>query len=162
MALDGRTKAFIVTRLACFDSPMEVQKALKAELKQDVPRNANEAYDPTKKQGERLGVKLRALFDETRAKFLADLTDIPIANKAVRLRMLQKMANSAIDGNNRVLAASLIEQAAKEVGDHYTNRTKIDHAGVVGHAAIPAPTTAKAQAQTAEEAYKLMLSGGPR
>lgn len=160
-ALSSQAKVFIVTRLACFDSPSEVQTALKAELKVSATRSQIEAYNPTVAQGKRLGEKMRELFEDTRAAFLADTSSIPIANKAVRLRTLQRLADKAEGKGNSVLTASLLEQAAKEVGDSYSNRQKLDHAGVVGHVTVPAPSARAGQAQTAEDAYKLML-GGPR
>lgn len=156
-ALPEFAKLFVVGRLACYDSPTEVMKALKEEHGIEATRSQVQAYDPTTAQGSRLSPKLTEIFETTRAKFLADTTSIPIANKAVRLRMLQRAADAAAGRGNHQLMSTLLEQAAKEVGDAFTNRQKIDHGGAVGSVPIPPP---KAGSQTAEDAYKAMLSGG--
>lgn len=155
-ALPEFAKLFVVGRLACYDSPTEVMKALKEEHGIEATRSQVQAYDPTTAQGSRLSPKLTEIFETTRAKFLADTTSIPIANKAVRLRMLQRAADAAAGRGNHQLMSTLLEQAAKEVGDAFTNRQKIDHGGAVGSVPIPSP---KAGSQTAEEAYKAMLGG---
>ncbi|KIC21722.1 hypothetical protein, partial [Leisingera sp. ANG-Vp] len=46
-------------------------------------------------------------------------------NRAVRLRTLQRMAEKAETMGNTVLAKGLLEQAAKEVGNAYTNRREL-------------------------------------
>ena len=147
----------MVERLACFDRPTEVQRAVAAEFKIKVTLPQLAAYDATAASSKNLSKTLRELFEATRAKFLADTSRIPIAHKSYRLRMLDKMAEKAADTGNLVVAAQLLEQAAKEEGGAYTNRQKLDHSGVVGIARVPAPA---AGSQTAEEAYKRMLGGG--
>lgn len=155
-ALTESAKLFIVGRLACYDSPSEVVKALKEEVGITASRSQVQAYDPTTAQGSRLSPKLREVFESIRKQFLADTTSIPIANKAVRLRLLQRLTDNAVTRGNAVLASSLLEQAAKEVGDSFTNRQKLEQSGVVGHTQVPSP---KAESQTTEEAYKAMLGG---
>ena len=157
--LTQEVKVFIVTRLACFDGVQEVMKAVREEFKLDVSRQQVQFYDPTSKAGERLGDKMKELFHEQRKRFLEDTSAIPIANKAVRLRMLQRLADDAASKKNAALTASLLEQAAKEVGDSFSNRQKVDHTGVVGHAAVPAPKNPPA-GLTPEDAYKAMLGHG--
>jgi hypothetical protein len=118
-------KTRIVQSLACFDSPSVVAKAIKAEFGVDISSQAVEAYDPNKVAGKKLSSRFRQLFDETRKAFLEDTSKIAISHRAVRLRALQRMAEKAENGGNMVLAASLMEQAAKEVGDSYTNRREL-------------------------------------
>ena len=125
-ALRAEVKAFIIQRLACFESPSVVVEAVKQEFGIEVTRMTVAINDPTKASGVNLAKKWREMFAQSRAKFLDDTSTIPIANKAVRLNMLQRMADRAENSKNAVLAASLLEQAAKEVGDAYTNRYKID------------------------------------
>lgn len=123
------TKLFIVGRLACFDSPSEVVKAVKEELGVTATRSQVQAYDPTTAQGARLSKELASIFTTTRKKFLKDTTSIPIANKAVRLRLLQRMTDKAMEKNNSGLASSLLEQAAKESGEAFTNRHHVNLKG---------------------------------
>ena len=123
--LTDEVKTYIVQALACFDSPSVVAKAVKIEFGQEISRQLVESHDPTKKAGGSLGAKWKALFEVTRKTFLEDTSQIAISHRAVRLRALQRMAEKAEGQGNMVLAASLMEQAAKEVGDSYTNRREL-------------------------------------
>lgn len=154
--LTRQAKLFIVTRLACFDAPSVVAKALKAELGVTASNSAIERYNPTLVQGKSLSDELKKVFEVTRNRFLRETTEVPIANKAVRLRLLQQMVDNAQSKGNTQMVSSLLEQAAKEVGDAFTNRQKVEQSGVVGTVPVPGP---KAGSQTAEDAYKAMLGG---
>jgi len=118
-------KTRVVQSLACFDSPSVVAKAIKADFGVEISPQAVEAYDPNKAAGKKLSERFRLLFAETRKAFLEDTSQIAISHRAVRLRTLQRMAEKAETLGNMVLAASLLEQAAKEVGDSYTNRREL-------------------------------------
>lgn len=121
-ALKDDVKAFIVQALACFDKPSQVAAAVKEEFKIEVPRQQVESYDPTKYAGRALNLKWRTLFEDTRKRFREETAEIGIANRAARLRALDRMADKAESKGNLPLAMQLIEQAAKEVGDIYVNR----------------------------------------
>lgn len=123
--LSDEVKAFIVQSLACFDSPSTVAKAVKAEYGQEISRQLVESHDPNKVAASGLAAKWRVLFTETRKKFLEDTSQIAVSHRSVRLRALQRMAEKAEGQGNMVLAANLLEQAAKEVGDSYTNRREL-------------------------------------
>ncbi|ASP85019.1 DUF2280 domain-containing protein [Sinorhizobium meliloti] len=118
-------KTYVVQALACFDSPAVVAKAVKAEFDVAISPQAVEAYDPTKRAGRKLSQRFRLLFEETRKTFLEDTATIAISHRAVRLRALQRMAEKAETQGNMVLAASLMKQAAEEVGNAYTNRREL-------------------------------------
>lgn len=136
--LSDQVKTFIVQALACFDSPSVVAASVKKEFGVDVSRQLVESHDPNKKAAAKLAEKWKVLFDETRKAFLEDTSKIAISHRAVRLRAIQRMAEKAEDRGNMVLAASLLEQAAKEVGEAYTNRQKHDHTSSDG--SLKAPT----------------------
>jgi hypothetical protein len=121
-ALKDDVKAFIVQALACFDKPSQVATAVKEEFKIEVTRQQVESYDPTKYAGRTLNIKWRTLFDDTRKRFREETAEIGIANRAARLRALDRMADKAESKGNLPLAIQIIEQAAKEVGDVYVNR----------------------------------------
>ena len=121
-ALRDEVKAFVVQALACFDTPSQVVASVKAEFGLDVSRQQCEAYDPTKYVGRNLHVKWKTLFEDTRRRFREETAEIPIANRAYRLRTLGRMAEKAENMKNMALTAQLLEQAAKEVGDVYVNR----------------------------------------
>ncbi|BAQ43981.1 DUF2280 domain-containing protein [Methylobacterium aquaticum] len=124
--LSDEVKTFIVQQLACFDPPSVVVKAVKAEFGEVVTPQQVEAYDPTKRAGRALSEYLRALFEATRTAFLDDTAGIGISHRVTRLRTLQRLADRAEAQGNIALAANLVVQAAKEVGDVYTNRQRID------------------------------------
>ena len=121
-SLNADQKVFIVHALACFDTPSQVVEALKEEFNLTLDRANVQAYDPTKVQGRALGKKHVDIFWATREKFLEETGKIPIAAKSFRLRALQSMYDSARSRKNFVLAKEILEQAAKEVGDFYTNK----------------------------------------
>lgn len=131
-ALTDDVKAYIVRALACFETPETVARAVKAEFDLDVTRQQVAAYDPNKVVGASLSAKWRAVFEETRAKFLADTSSIGIAHRAVRLKRLERMADKAESMGAIGLAASLMEQAAKEVGEAYTNKQRHELTGKDG------------------------------
>ncbi len=139
-ALKGEVKAFIVQSLACFDTPSQVVEAVKKEFGLTITRQQVESHDPTKANGKGLAQKWVGMFNTTRDRFQSEISDIPIANKAYRLRTLDRMATSTEKMKNFALTAQLIEQAAKEVGDAYTNRQKVEHTSPDG-SMTPKPTT---------------------
>ena len=128
-ALSPEVKAFIVQALACFDTPTQIASQVKQEFGLDISIQQVSSYDPTKAIAKNLGQKWIDLFNATRTRFQTELSDIPIANKAYRLRALNRMMTSAEKMRNMALAASLMEQAAKECGDAYMNKQKVEHSG---------------------------------
>lgn len=138
--LKCEVKAFIVQSLACFDTPSQVVELVKKEFGLSITRQQVESHDPTKANGRGLAQKWVELFHETRKRFQTELSDIPIANKAYRLRALDRMMTRAEGMKNMALAASLMEQAAKEVGDAYSNKQKVEHTSPDGSMS-PRPTT---------------------
>ena len=156
--LTEEIKTFIVQSLACFDSPSVVAAAVKKEFNKTVSRQAVEGYDPNKKAGANLSEKWKQLFAVTRKTFLEDTADIGISHRAVRLRALQRMSDKAEGQGNMVLAASLLEQAAKEVGESYTNKRQLEHSGK-GGGPIPVVTKTMSPKQAAD-AYKDSLDAG--
>jgi hypothetical protein len=125
-------KRSIVQRLARFDTPSEVVKAVKEDFGLDLTRQRVSYYDPGTKAGAALDPDLKALFDETRKAFLEELDTIPIANKAVRLRHLQKQLEFFSGKNAAGIVMALCEAAAKEVGGAFTNKLKHEHTGKDG------------------------------
>ncbi|MFK8258326.1 DUF2280 domain-containing protein [Erwinia sp. AnSW2-5] len=139
-ALSTEVKSFIVQSLACFEPPSKVVELVKAEFNVQVSRQQVSQYSPGNAMAEKLSQKWVDLFKSTRERFQNEISDIPIANKSYRLRSLDRMMTKAEGMKNMVLAASLIEQAAKECGDAYTNRQKVEHTSPDG-SMTPKPTT---------------------
>lgn len=109
-------KIFIVQSLACMETPQQVADAVKEQFGIDIERQQVAAYDPTKSTGKNLSKNLRTLFEKTRRDFQENLLDIPIANKAFRLRELQKMYDDF--GKNKVMKQKVIKQARDEMYGH--------------------------------------------
>lgn len=128
--LDDTAKQFIVQALACFDTPQQVADAVREEFGVEITRMQVQSYDPTKRHGARLSKMLKAVFEATRRRFLEEIEQVPIASQTYRLRNLQRLHEKAQQRGNMVLAAALLEQAAKEVGGAYTNRR--EHSGPNG------------------------------
>ena len=125
-ALKDEVKRFIVQALACFDTPTQVVLAVKETFGVEVSRQQCEQYDPTKHAGRDLGVKWKAVFEDTRKRFREETAEIPIANRAYRLRAMNRFVEKAETMKNIGLAMQILEQAAKEVGDIYVNRNRKD------------------------------------
>ncbi|EOV2033161.1 DUF2280 domain-containing protein [Klebsiella pneumoniae] len=126
-ALKPEIKAFIVQSVACFDTPSQVVESVLKEFGIQITRQQVEQNDPTKISGKGLAQKWVDLFNRTRDRFLNEISDIPIANKAYRLRVLQRMSTTAESMKNIGMTAQLLEQAAKEVGEAYSNKQKVEH-----------------------------------
>lgn len=119
--LSEDAKRFVVGELACFETPSTVAQAVKERFGITVTSQTIEFYDPTKRAGRRISKPWRQLFEETRRSFLAEAATIPIVHRSVRLRKLDRMISQAEAAQNYILAAQLLEQAAKEVGNYFTN-----------------------------------------
>lgn len=117
-------KLYIVQSLACFDTPSEVAEAVKEDFGIVVTRMQCSAYDPTTVTGLRLGQKWVDIFNAARKEFLEEKTTIAIANKAYRLRELQKSHLYLKSKKNYVASNQVLEQAAKEVGEFHVNRNR--------------------------------------
>ncbi|HFV9209725.1 TPA: DUF2280 domain-containing protein [Enterobacter roggenkampii] len=148
--LKGEVKAFIVQSLACFDTPSQVAELVKKEFGLSITRQQVESHDPTKANGRGLAQKWVDMFNATRERFQNEISDIPIANKAYRLRVLDRMATRAEGMKNLALTAEIIEQAAKECGDAYTNKHKFEHSGPNG-GAIQTITMSKEEYKSARQ-----------
>lgn len=125
--LTENVKRFIVGRLACYDRPSDIAQAVREVFGIEVTRQQVHDYNPLGYKRDQIAQKWKDLFDETRKAFLEDTSSIPSANKAVRLRRLDRMAENAEHMKNYPLAAQILEQIAKECGDHYSNTRKLAH-----------------------------------
>lgn len=119
-ALKEPVKMFIVQSLACFETPQQVVEAVKQEYGIEITRQQVALYDPTKVAGRNLSKKLKKLFESTRKNFRENVEDIPIANKAFRLRELQKMYDDW--GRNKVMRQNILKQAFQETDGRVTKQ----------------------------------------
>ncbi len=126
VALRKEVKVFIVRSLALFNTPEETAKLVNEKYPQiKVTRQQCERYDPTKKAGQDLSQELQDRFFEYRRKANEEIEAIPLANKRYRLQLLQDLVEAY--PNNPIFIPKLTEQAAKEMGNFYTNKLNVDH-----------------------------------
>ena len=156
--LTNEVKAFIVQGLATYMTPTQVADAVADEFGETITRQTVAKHDPTKPAGKDLGQEWVELFHECRKTFQEDLQSIPIANKAYRLNMLDRMARDAEKSKNRPLAAALAEQAAKEMGEVFTNKQKLDHQSS-DKSMTPTINNFNGDAQAASQAYQDIMGG---
>ena len=117
-------KLMIVTELAQFRRAADVARMITDETGVTVDRFQVRTYDPTK-TAYAGGDKWRQVFDQVRSRYLGSIESVPIAHKAYRLNVLQQICDDARSRGNFVLAAAILAQAAKEVGNSLTNERNI-------------------------------------
>jgi hypothetical protein len=125
--LTQEVQAFVVQQLACFHTPSEVAAAVSEMFGVEIGRQQTWKYSPA--NNPELAPKWRALFDTTRAAFIADIDSIPIAHRVVRLRKLNRLVDQAEAKQQPALVAQLLRQAAEEAGGVLTNRREMTGAG---------------------------------
>jgi hypothetical protein len=116
-SLSTAVRMHILIGLACYDTPGQVATSVKERFGLVLSRQRIEAYHPERQAGARLKPQWRAVFMEARARFHAEISDIPIAHRAYRLRVLERMALQAEVMGNYALVCRLLELAAREAGE---------------------------------------------
>ncbi len=127
--LNQAQKTFIVQRVAMYDTPSQVAEAVKEEFGLTIDRQLVRTYNPEQVE---VAAKWKAIFDASRKSFLDSVAEIPVAHRSVRLRILDRLRHKAENESNYSLVCQILEQVAKEVGDVYTNRQKLEHMGKDG------------------------------
>lgn len=154
--LTERQQRFVVTELACFETPKEVVESVQERFGvDDVYRQQVQYYDPTVGKQEP-AEKWRALFHEAREQYIEDTARHGIAHRTYRLGKLQEMLRKAMRMGNLPLAADILEQAAKEEGEKFTNKQLLEHSGPEGGPIETADRTP----QQVEEKLREMLEAG--
>jgi hypothetical protein len=100
---------------------LEVARAFEVEFGRPITRQSVQHYDPTTVQGEhgKLPDVVVKEFWAARERF------IPIANRAYRLQMLQRLEDHPDFQDNTRLKLDLVELAEKITGDYYTNKREL-------------------------------------
>lgn len=133
---------FIVQQLAMFERGVNIQKALKDEFEIEISRAGISYYNISNPD---LPKEFKKLFTKIRNDFLKNSAKIPIANKSYRLQKLYKLYEAEEDKHPAIQSPktmrALLEQAAKESGDAYSNKQKVELTGRNGEP-IKSETTA--------------------
>ena len=159
--INKKVKIFIVKMLAEFETTTDTAKAVKDIFNVDVSQQQCECYDPTKKMGHDLSQELKDLFYKYRRAANDEIEAIPIANRRYRLQKLQSLVDKF--GDNPVFTPKFLEQAAKEVGNQYTNKQEITGAnGGPIQQEVQAPpkyTPEELAGMTPQELSRLVING---
>jgi hypothetical protein len=120
--LSKDAQMYVVMQLAMWERPTIIRDQLKELFDvAEISLSAIVQYDAA---NPKLSPKWKSLFKKTRAKFIEDTNAIPIANKAFRLRELDSLYHRQklnARAGNPVEMRAVLEQAAKESGNQYSN-----------------------------------------
>ena len=115
--LSDEVKEFIVKRIACYETPSRIAAAVRVNFGIDVDRRRVFDYNP--KGARPPAQRWIDLHNATRARFLHDVSEIGVAQKVIRLKMLDRFAEMAEDNHQHDKAAKYLQQAARECGGFY-------------------------------------------
>lgn len=131
--LDSKHRRFIVRGLAHFKTPTEIKEEFEDAFSVEVSLPQIAYYNPNGAQGSaQLAQKWKDLFNESRQQYIEGVNQEPIAHQRYRLKKLQKGAEKFEAMKNFKGMAEILEQAAKEVGGAFTNKTELDLNGLMG------------------------------
>lgn len=131
--LTREQQLFIVDGYACYMTTREVCDQFEEVFGWRVTPDQACRYNPDIRAARPLSQSLAARHRETRARYWEETGSIPLAHKTHRLRLLSDMEIKAREKGNLVLAASLIEQAAKEAGNVFSNKVEVRQSGTIKH-----------------------------
>jgi len=117
-------KVYVVQALACYERQTDVRRGVKEKFGIEVPLEQIAYYDPTSATGGEPAQKWQELFAETREAYRKGTQEVAIAQKRWRLEQLEDDFRK-LRTSDPEAAAALLEQAAKETGGKYTNRTEV-------------------------------------
>jgi hypothetical protein len=115
--LSDEVKEFIVKRIACYETPSRIAAAVRINFAIDIDRRRIFDYNP--KGSRPPAQRWIDLHDATRARFLREVSEIGVAQKVIRLKMLDRFAEMAEDNHQHDKAAKYLQQAARECGGFY-------------------------------------------
>lgn len=128
--LSSEHKAFIVTMLARFEAPSDVQEAVNEEFGLEVSSSQIAYYNPQARSGnDRLADRWKELFEEQRRRYTEAIEDVAIAHERVRLEKLQKVVDDRMKHSDHRTVMRALEQAAKERGGAFTNVRDVQSKG---------------------------------
>lgn len=117
-------KRACVVAFAQFRTSAEVVAMVREQFDVETDLQQVRHYNPSHAQY-RAGERWLELYETKRKDYIENVSAIPAANQGYRVNQLQKMAEEAMRQKNMVLAASLFEQIAKEVGGVLTNERNV-------------------------------------
>ena len=122
--LTEEQQIYLVQRVAGFDSPRAIIKSMQEEFGITITHTTVQYYNPSTYHGRLSADKWKTLFDETRKAIIEGRVEIGVANKMVRLRRLDAMAQDAMDEGNFNSAVKVLAQAARETGERRAKKQR--------------------------------------
>jgi hypothetical protein len=151
--LSDEERIYIVRRLAAYDKPAAIAAGMKEAFGVTISDQAIERYDPERPAGHDLAPQWREIFCAARKAYIAETVDIGHMEKAVRMRLRERMAIAAWEEGNYKLANEILNDIAKEAGDAFAGRNRHEQFGFGGIQPTAIVTiTGPAEAQLAPQA----------
>lgn len=120
--LTEEQRRFAVCCFARWKTPQQAADLLEQAYGVRVSRQGIAAYSP--RHNSRISAVWRAIHDAERQRFIADLSDIPIAFTSYRLAQLQEILDRATAAGDTAGMLAALDQAAKEVGGFYVRASR--------------------------------------
>jgi hypothetical protein len=126
--LSSEHKRFIVESLACYDTPVMIQSALKERFGVDATLQQIGYYNPENAQGKKeLAEEWKTLHAQRRKDFKNEAESIPIALLSFRLRRLQRIVDNPKADKMPIIVKDALKQAAMDAGGMF--QRKADESG---------------------------------
>lgn len=138
MRLTDAHKRYIIKCMAFWLSPTETARAVAQHFGVDVPDAGVIAhYSPETTWGGLPSRRWTSLFNQYRGDAEKEVREIPVANKAYRLMMYQRIIERNLDTDPQI-AMEALRKAGEEIGDlAASGRLSVDVTGEVLHGHLP-------------------------
>lgn len=113
--LTDAQRAQIVQRLAAYESPRAIAKAMKEELGIEIAPQTIAFYDPTRYSTSPSPKRWAELFKTLRAEIVMGTADIGAMHPMARVRWLDQMAHQQMEKGNTSEVRALLKQVADEM-----------------------------------------------
>jgi hypothetical protein len=122
MKLTPEQKAYVVRRLATYDTPTAIARDLEALFGVEISVQAVDHYNPERGSYDNLAPCWKELFWETRKAYIAACAEAGTMEQMLRVRLREDMVLMARDAGHYRIANELLDSIAKEAGKMFTNR----------------------------------------
>lgn len=130
--LENPVKLRIIELFAHYYTAASIQTQIDLEFGKWLDIKQIAAYDPTKRSSN-VGKKLRLLFNDMRAEYIAKSAEMAMAHQAHRLRLIGEVVEKATNARDFGNALKGLELAAKEMGGVLEGKQTVIHSGAVAH-----------------------------
>jgi len=121
-------QSFIVQQLAWYRTPTQVVEDVQEEYGVEVSRSQVQYYHP-EKGGREPKEEWKNQFYDLRTAIREGRVDVAIAEEMWRLKQLQLIYWKLMEMGNYLGAADILQQAARDRGGKFTNRTELTGQG---------------------------------